>query len=148
MNTEIVDSGLLKDRKKSLKTYKAAFEWNEFVQWLTAHSNCGSRQGAEETASLMLGAGFIEVRFCDSIHVLQVSHAFPLLQHVRGDFTVKDAPYPWFHFNANRVATISAVSCASFIAYTKEASKNNNKRTSESAPYAQMPPPRKAVTKN
>lgn len=62
VNAEVVDSGLLKDRKKSLKTYKAAFEVTEFVQWLTAHSNCGNKQTAEEIAHRMLQAGFIEVR--------------------------------------------------------------------------------------
>lgn len=62
VNTEIVDSGLLKDRKKSLKTFKSAFEFSDFVGWLTAHSNCGSKQMAEEIAGRMLAAGFIEVR--------------------------------------------------------------------------------------
>lgn len=129
VNAEIVDSGLLKDRKKALKTFKAAFEVTEFVQWLTAHSNCGNNKAAEEIALRMLQAGFVE--------------------HVRGDFpTFKEAPYPWYRFNPNRIATISSVSTNAFTTFVKEATKVNNKRGAETPHYAQMPPPRKAVTKS
>lgn len=145
MNAEIVDSGLLKDRKKALKTFKAAFEVTEFIQWLTAHSNCGNNKAAEEIALRMLQAGFVEVR--------RVRTARPLLtarpQHVRGDFpTFKEAPYPWYRFNPNRIATISSVSTNAFTTFVKEATKVNNKRGAETPHYAQMPPPRKAVTKS
>lgn len=60
---------------------------------------------------------------------------------------MKDAPYPWFHFNANRIATISAVSASAFTTFVQDASKATNKRSADVSHYSQMPPPRKAVTK-